>query len=867
MDLNSKEICDILEFWREVEILTPFEIREEILVPRTSKNPKADTGRVFRWDTFQPGGSKAFDALIHSTPVGFDRTDRMNVFTVCLGVIQTDDYIKKVVEILRKENRELDSFEFDMRFSETATKGKMCLASFKVNHFGKVADWTFNPSYALCWLIQKQMDETYGKQLPNVDATKADLIDQFVGYCHEKLHRSTAAIEDLGPKDRNHVVYDILYGRMKEGFRLLKDLRSQDELRVTSEFIDAVCKYISDMSGIPSNNAVWVVQNGQKSPRQVFDDFFNSPYVTVLKGMEDTLREGNPNKLLSETLKTFFTTACDQPNKKDILSVPANLYEIVNPAAFNLGRWPAPLDHRLACLQQLAVSRMRQTDSGNPIMAINGPPGTGKTTLLRELIADLVVDRAVALAQIEDIRKAELFDHLSDGYYGEVRVLKKQYAADSAVIVASHTNRAVENITKEFPLQYGYENKSKEEADYFGTVAKQLLNDGNAWGLISVALGRAANWNAVYSILFGMALDKEGNETKKSKLRVIFDEETEKEGGFQTLVAKWEDEKIRFLRLHEEVRSALRKSERLFDEEVEAASIHHEKKKKNKKFDVSEPELDIEKLKFNFSDKRNIRSHLEPLYTDSSLDQKRTELFLSALRLHKLTLLVHSDRFVPALKSAFITLAKYEPTSHIERYLETFAFFIPVISTTFASSPYRFTKFSKSTIPWVIVDEASQVSPQAAVLLMQKAKRFIVMGDPKQLEPVMPLPMMITEMLAHRNAELEKWSPHNVSLQTLCDGTQVYGAWIGKPNEGVWTGFPLRVHRRCFSPMFNISNEISYSGQMIQADELKNKDRQKDFIPSFWFNVVPKEPSSGNGVDDETEAVAKVLAYIYTYLK
>ncbi|MBU3145629.1 DEAD/DEAH box helicase [Clostridium sp. CF012] len=254
---------------------------------------------------------------------------------------------------------------------------------------------------------------------------------------------------------------------------------------------------------------------------------------------------------------------------------------------------------------------------------------------------------------------------------------------------------------------------------------------------------------------------------------------------------------------------------------------------------------------------------LNPWITEE-YNREREKLFYLALQLHKefiLSSFACRDNFKNLAMmwkfrnncdNELCVYSQEDKNKSYRHLINTLFLLTPVISTTFASVG-RFLGNIKEqgSLGLLIIDEAGQAAPQVALGALWRCKRAIIVGDPKQVEPV-----VTDDADAIKRAFSDKiimpYMNKTVSVQGFADRINSFGSYIKDPiNEDApltWIGCPLVVHRRCINPMFDISNELSYGKTMkIQTIEAKEEDEVKFVLEkSCWINVGGKESGKKN---------------------
>lgn len=188
------------------------------------------------------------------------------------------------------------------------------------------------------------------------------------------------------------------------------------------------------------------------------------------------------------------------------------LIEILSPEHYPLGRFPSNTEYALSLMQQIAVN-LTSAEAQN-ISSVNGPPGTGKTTLLKDIFADLIVKQALSITNLKEhhIKGTSETVYFHKASIGE---LPDEITANS-IVVTSSNNGAVQNIVNELPLRKEIDEQFQpklDELDYFTDIANtQEEEKGDTgedeqkfWGLFSLEGGKSSNVKKILKSLESVA--------------------------------------------------------------------------------------------------------------------------------------------------------------------------------------------------------------------------------------------------------------------------------------------------------------------------------------------------------------------------
>ncbi|TCT17128.1 superfamily I DNA and/or RNA helicase [Natranaerovirga pectinivora] len=486
-------------------------------------------------------------------------------------------------------------------------------------------------------------------------------------------------------------------------------------------------------------------------------------------------------------------------------------------------------EYPLSPSQREAVNHFNAMNSGE-ILAVNGPPGTGKTTLLQTIVADMYVKRAMKkekaplivasstnnqavtniIASFGNIKKMGI-SNLEERWIEGVNSFASYFPSFSKVKDAKRKGYQYTNQKGEFFVSDVEDKanivKSKAKLiqscnEYFGSEYKNITScqeklhqellviEKSKTALLSLAQ------EASQSDLNGETIDKcleklfMGIEEKQTAISNIHQRIIDWESCYKKIpfYVKWlkflksfarkiqtefrlfiNDEEQNFLNEHMNFYEIKEKYSQLYAECNKAISDLKEKKsviEKIKKRYDSELER-LQQHNINLHGENDEKYRLDLEYINDLMDKKHRYVeFWLAVHYYECRWLSGEDELSEKQKST-------NYTNVLEKFYNRLSMITPCLVMTFYMLPRQFLAFGEQKnffmynyIDLLIIDEAGQVSPEIAAGSFSLAKKSVVVGDIYQIEPVWSVNRALDKALAVSNGAIQSLDEFELLVQT-----------------------------------------------------------------------------------------------------
>lgn len=473
------------------------------------------------------------------------------------------------------------------------------------------------------------------------------------------------------------------------------------------------------------------------------------------------------------------------------------------------------------------------------VLAVSGPPGTGKTTMLQSVVADMVVKQTIR-AKKENLKDSSPF-----------------------ILASSANNKAITNIIDAF---------RDEETDI------NIIDIFHRWLCYSIGEEERFVPMAVYCPS-AMAGRKNAN--------AYFITDVAGRGNYGPLRERYYKDSSDFYKRASEslgiiVENANELSEILWQQIDQLSDELNRIGKALKRITSSLQNLKAigEDLVYRYESRPSQKGLEKMLYRLKSVRTKKEgaaiidEMLDMTIRFHLYWLAVHYN--------------ECEWIKRIEKYRERewglrkvygkflwdeIKYVSPCVVSTFYMAPklFEYTRkdgrktYNYGLADLLIVDEAGQVSPEIGLPVFALAKEALVVGDVKQIPPVYSTPYSAEntywkQRISSRRlrGEHEILSCVSSSIMSIAESRCKYERTNGMGRKA--PGLFLNEHRRCVDEIITYSNELIYNGELTPKRGRAEEMCRLESLPPIGFLSVEgvcetKDGSRYNRM--EVKAIAK----------
>jgi superfamily I DNA and/or RNA helicase len=522
----------------------------------------------------------------------------------------------------------------------------------------------------------------------------------------------------------------------------------------------------------------------------------------------------------------------------------------------------------LATAQRDALSHYLLIGNGETL-AVNGPPGTGKTTLLQSIVATEVVNSAIA-----GIRPALIIACSTNNNaitniiksFGEIGqrendTLSGRWIPQFHSLASYNAKKSDEN--KAFLI---YDELANLEAFDFGRLEQEFTQRASGH------FGTPMNLDQILERLHKEVVDLSNRLEGIAKSVIAYHDalreyhsESEcfgqdlKTAYLIMLRSQWQLNILDFILLIFKPSMVLNKVNRLLSSSGCSCQVHNK----------TELRSLLQRLDFLIQQGARLDRFKNEILKDNSLSASILSESLenidasldNTIRYDLFNLAVHywEGRFLQVIRE------QSNNEFSVKERLRIVSMITPCIVSTFHRVPILL----RDQVPFVgeadllIVDEAGQVTPEIAMAAFSLAKKAIVVGDTLQIKPVWSVPKEvdkanIADSLSFNAQGFESFITSGLAASqgsVMEIAQKVSPFWY---EENLARGMYLLEHRRCNDDIISYCNALCYKGYLIPM-----KGNPATLFPSMAYVDVPQglEEKEGTSRCNPIEASA-IVAWI-----
>lgn len=489
------------------------------------------------------------------------------------------------------------------------------------------------------------------------------------------------------------------------------------------------------------------------------------------------------------------------------------------------------------------------------VTLIAGPPGTGKT----QVVANVIINAAI---NGQNVLFTSKNNNAVDVVVKRVNSLNKKlplilrYENSAKQCISDYVQQWESVRAKDSNTSSAYDAYKKVYSSYEGKrLLKQHIVD--ARNRLDELEQKVCDLRKPYGSLIGTLSDGEIEEAESAYSRFCYGRQALVDGpqSFidKVLRSKWEKRNVEEVDLAiEEVNSFMAKlrSELKLSSNISERELLH--------FDTIFKQLmNNLHLIADYNHQLNVlRDSVSLEQLDAAMMAEHVELEAKAMTAWNYWLDQHTCVFSIENRSAMHDYISMIEHDNVDAFTYQLKAMLPVCAITSLSARRRL-PFKEAVYDLLIIDEASQCDIASMVPLMMRAKRIAVIGDKQQLNHICLLSKQTDLSLINTYKINPQWSYRGSSMYDLAEGMADAKNII-----------QLRDHHRSFLDIIQFSNQEFYDNTLRIATDynrLRSPNNGKPILGMQWMNVkgLTIRPEKGGAYNiKEAECVILILRRI-----